>query len=280
MKRLLRGIAMLVLGILVIVLAIIAIDVLRRRASHDRNWTREQARMPVVRVVGDDVTIRNIRDFRHHESGAPEERWIEASYDIAQVERVWFVLSPFVPRFAGIAHPFLSFEFADGRTLAVSVEARKEVGEVYSPLSGMLRRYETMMVIGTEDDLLALRVIAWDDPLYLFPVRVTPAQAQYLFRSLLARAQELEQTPTWYNTVTNNCTTAMVRAINALADDDADLGPLVGLLPGYSLEAAFERGWIDTELSLEETRRAHHANERIRAAIGRSDFSRAIRTGG
>ncbi len=257
----------------------LAADTLPRRASHERAWTAEQARLPIVLIQGSEATIANLRDFRHHASAPSVERWTEATYDIDALERVWFALSPFNPRMKGIAHPFLSFEFADGRTVAVSIEARKEAGETYSPLRGLLRRYETMVVIGTEEDLLALRVIAWDDPLYLFPVRVTPAQAQHLFRRLLARAQEVERTPTWYNTVTNNCTTNLIDPINELAEADHDLGPLVGLLPGYSLEAAWERGWIDSALSLEEARRAHHANERIRAAIGRRDFSRAIRGG-
>jgi len=260
-------------------MVVLAADVLPRQASHARNWTSEQARLPVVRLEGSHATIANLRDFRHREDGASEERWTEATYDIAAIERVWFALSPFNPRVKGIAHPFLSFEFADGRTVAVSIEARKEVGEAYSPVRGLLRRYETMVVIGTEEDLLALRVIAWDDPLYLFPARVTPAQAQHLFRRLLERAQEIERTPTWYNTITNNCTTNLIEPINELAEADRDLGPLVGLLPGYSLEAAWKRGWIDSALSLEETQRAHHANARIRAAIGRSDFSRAIRGG-
>ncbi len=257
----------------------VAADVLPRRASHERAWVAEQARLPIVRMDGEQARIRNIRDFRHSASGPPEQRWIDATYDIGAVERVWFALSPFAPRVKGIAHPFLSFEFADGRTLALSVEARKEVGESYSPLRGLARRYETMIVIGTEEDLLPLRVIAWDDPLYLFPVRITRAQAQHILRRLLVRAQEIEASPTWYNTLTNNCTTNLIEPINELAETDHRLGPLVGILPGYSVEAAWERGWIDSDRNLEETKRAHYVNDRIRAAVGKSDFSRAIRAG-
>jgi hypothetical protein len=277
MKRRLRRSLVAFAAVTLLSGGVLAADVLPRRASHDRTWIRAQSRLPIVRTDGDSVRISGIRDFRHAPDGTSEESWIDGEYDVSQLERVWFALSPFNPRFRGIAHPFLSFEFADGRTLAVSVEARREEGEEYSPLGGLLRRYESMVVIGTESDLLALRVIAWDDPLYLFPVRVTPAQAQHLFRRLLDDAQQIERTPTWYNTLTNNCTSTIIDAINELAAADAALGPLVGVLPGYSLEAAYERGWIDTDLSLEETRRLHYANDRIAAAHGASDFSRAIR---
>lgn len=264
-------------GLLVLGGSYLGADVLRRNASHEREWIAAQSRLPVVRTDGDIVRISDMRDFRHAPDGTSEERWTQDEFDVTQLERVWFALSPFEPRFEGIAHPFLTFEFADGRTVAISVEARREVGEEYSPLLGLLRRYETMVVIGTEADLLGLRVIAWDDPLYLFPVRVTAAQAQHLFRRLIDDAARIEQIPMWYNTLTNNCTSTIIDAINELAAADDALGPLVGVLPGYSLEAVYERGWIDTDLSLEETRRMHYANERIAAAIGDPDFSRAIR---
>ena len=38
------------------------------------------------------------------------------------------------------AHTFLSFGFEDGRRLAISVEVRRERGESFSPLRGLLRQ--------------------------------------------------------------------------------------------------------------------------------------------
>ena len=38
-----------------------------------------------------------------------------------------------------MAHTFLSFEFAGPRFVAISVEARKERGERYGPVKGLLR---------------------------------------------------------------------------------------------------------------------------------------------
>lgn len=267
------------LALTLLPLALLAAYVLPRRPSHDREWTAEQARLPRVRVVGDTVHVEHLRDFRYRQDGPADQRWADATWDAGAVRRVWFVLSPFNARFRALAHPFLSFEFDDGRFLAASVEARKEVGESYSAVGGLLRRFETIMVLGTEEDLLGLRAIAWGDPLYLFPVRITRAQASELFRLLMARARELEQRPEFYNTLSNNCTTNLIAPINSLAADERRIGRLVGLMPGYSYETAFERGWIDTELSLEEARRAFFVNERVRAAAGRPDFSAAIRAG-
>jgi hypothetical protein len=271
-----RGTRALVLVVLLAPLGLAA-DVLPRRPSHDREWVVEQARMPRVSMHGDTVVIEDIRDFRHHADRQSDERWFAGSYDAGAVTRVWFVLSPFSARFRALAHPFLSFEFEDGRFLAVSVEARKETGESYSALWGLVRRFETMVVIGTEEDLLGLRADAWDDPLYLFPVKVTREQARALFVLLMERTQQLERTPEFYNTATNNCTTNLIAPINTLTTDDRRVGRRVGVMPGYAYETAYERGWIDTDLPLEAARRAFHVNERVRAAIGRPDFSAAVR---
>lgn len=255
----------------------LAADVLPRRPLNDRTWVPEQARIPSVRVEGSTVHIADVRDFRHHADAPPDERWFNDTYDAAGVRRVWFVLSPFSARFRALAHPFLSFEFEDGRYLAVSVEARKEVGESYSAVGGLLRRFEAMIVMGTERDLLGLRAVAWGDPLYLFPVRATPEQAQALFVMLMERAQALEHTPEFYNTLTNNCTTNLIAPINALAADERRVRRRIGIMPGYAYETAYDRGWIDTELSLEAARRTFYVNDRVVGAIDAPDFSAAIR---
>jgi hypothetical protein len=257
--------------------AVLATDLLPRQPSHDRDWVEDQARLPRVRIDGSRIAVADVRDFRHHAGRPADVRWLTESYDADAVERVWFALSPFSARFRALAHPFLSFEFTDGRFLAVSIEARKEIGESYSALRGLFRRYETMMVIGTEEDLLGLRAAAWGDPLYLFPVRIDPDQARALFLLLMQRAQQLEQRPEFYNTATNNCTTNLIAPINTLTTDDRRIGRLVGLMPGYAYETAFQRGWIDTGLSLEEARRAYYVNDRVRNAIGREGFSDAVR---
>lgn len=265
------------IGLLVLPLLALVADLAPRRPAGDRNWTAEQARIPRVVIAGDSVHITDVRDFRHHADRLPEQRWLHAAYRVGGVERVWFALSPFSSRFRALAHPFLSFEFSDGRFLAVSIEARKEVGESYSPLGGMLRRFETIMVIGTEQDLLGLRAVAWGDPLYLFPVRVSREQARALFTLLMERAQQLEAQPEFYNTVTNSCTTNLIAPINSLAADGRRVGRMIGLMPGYSYETAFGRGWIDTELPREAAREVFYANDRVRQFIDQPDFSALIR---
>jgi hypothetical protein len=247
----------------------------RATPSHDRVWQDGQERIPLVRLIEDSVRIDDLRDSRHFPDGTSETRWTGASYRVSQVERIWFALSPFNPRLRALAHPFLSFEMSDGRFVTVSVEARREEGRAYSALRGLLPSYETIIVFGTEEDLLSLRAVAWDDPLYLFPIRVEPEQARAMFRALLERAQEIERQPEFYHTLTNNCTTNLIRPINQMVE--IPVRWRVGIMPGYSFDEAYDRGWIDTELPRDRARAVHHVNDRVRRAQGVPGFSGYIR---
>ena len=186
------------------------------------------------------------------------------------------MLAPFTRDWRGPAHSFLSFGFSDGQYISISVEARREAGQPYSLLKGALRQYELMYVIGEERDLIGLRAVAWDTPVYLYPMRATVEQVQGVFLGMLRRAQDLEHKPEFYNTFFNNCTTNILHAVNKIASPPIPYGLKI-FLPGYSDALAHERGLIDTELSLNAARERFLINTRAKAAIGQADFSFRIR---
>lgn len=248
----------------------------RMRPSHDLDWQVQQATLPEVEFEGDRVHIRNVRDFVWRSDADFTPGYYDETYDLARVERVWFVLSPFNPNWRGPAHSFLTFDFGDGKHLSISVEARREEGEEYSVWKGLLRRYELMYVIGSERDLIGLRAVTWDDPTYLYPTVASPEKARALLEVLLRRAEEIRLRPAFYNTVTRSCNSELRDAANLIADERIPYGIGV-LLPGYSDELAHERGLIATELELEQARQRYRINERARAAADGDEFSRAIR---
>jgi hypothetical protein len=223
------------------------------------------------------VHIHNVRDFTFRSSDDFTPGYREQTYHLDRLERVWFVLAPFTRDWRGPAHSFLSFGFSDAQYLSISVEARREVGQPFSLWKGALRQFELMYVIGEESDLIGLRAAVWDTPVYLYPMRATPEQARGVFLHMLQRAQALEQQPAFYHTLTNNCTTNILDAVNAIAPKPIPLS-LKLLLPGYSDALAHERGLIDTDLSLKAARTRFQVNERAKAALGLPDFSTRIRS--
>ncbi|MBX6363872.1 MAG: DUF4105 domain-containing protein [Gemmatimonadetes bacterium] len=239
-------------------------------------YRAEEAVLPEITFHGHEVTIRHVRNFTFRPDGRSVPGYYDRTYDLDALVRVWFVLSPFAKLWRGPAHAFVSFEFADSQFVAISVEARKEPGEEYSPLLGMLKRYELMYVVADERDVIGLRALVWGDPVYVYPGRATPAQVRALFVHMLRRAQRLASHPEFYNTLTNNCTTNIEDAVNAVAPGRARRG-LEGILPGYADEAALEDGLLDTDLPLEAARRRYRVNERATAAATAPDFSLRIR---
>ena len=65
----------------------------------------------------------------------------DRTYDLNDLQSVDFIVVPFSDMPGG-AHTFLSFGFGGRDYLAVSVEIRKERGEEYKPLTGILRQFE------------------------------------------------------------------------------------------------------------------------------------------
>jgi len=189
---------------------------------------------------------------------------------------VWFGVSPFGANRRGPAHVFPSFGSSDSQYVAISVEARKEVGEEYSVWKGLLKRYELMYVIADEHDVIPLRTEVWGDPVHLYPTRATPEQARQIFVRMLERAEALRTRPVFYNTVSNNCTSNIVEPINEIATRRIRFG-LDLLLPGYSDARAHRLGLLDTDPPLEEARRVSLVNDRMAAALDEAEFSLRIR---
>jgi len=249
----------------------------RVRPSLDRHWIPEQSRLPTATSNGSRVAIDNSRDFDWSADSDPVERWESRGYDVDTIESVWFVLTPFATDWRGPAHAFLSFGFADSQYVAISIEARREIGESYSIIKGLLKRFEMMYVIGTERDLIGRRTEMQHDEVYVYPVRADRAAVRRLFIDMLERANELAGTPRFYGSLRNNCTTAILEHVNRLPGVHVPYSWRI-LLPGYSDELALGLGLIDTGLSLEAARARYRINERAHEALTGDDFSTRIRT--
>lgn len=264
---------------LLIVFALLLLPALTctlRSPSNHRDWAVDQSRLPRVDIQGSLATIRNVRDFRYQSVDRYTPAWYDATYDLDTLESVWFLVEPFGGWGGGAAHTFVSFGFGDGRFVSISVEIRKEKGENFSALRGLLDEYELMYVIGDERDLVLLRTEFRRDDVYLYPIRASRAQMRQMFLEMLHRAEALARQPEFYNTLANTCTTNLVRHVNAIAPGRIPLSPGV-LLPGYSDRLAWDLGLIDTQLSFEGARRRFRINDKARRHASDRDFSVRIR---
>lgn len=241
----------------------------------DRDWARDVARLPIVRVEGDRVTIRDVRDFAWTGPDDARPAWRDMTFDLDQLREVDLFTSDWGA--AGIVHTIMSWGFADGQRLAISIETRKEVGAGYSALLGFFRQFELIVVAATERDVIGVRAAYRGERVRRWPLRVPPERARVLLETYLAAMRDLERRPRWYNALTVNCTTAIVRLVHAAG----------GSLPwdwrivvnARIDELLAERGLIDPGSSREARLAAAEVTERARAALTAPDFSAALRSG-
>ena len=225
---------------------------------------------------GDSVYVSRVRNFSYTAEEAFTVAYDDRRYDLNKLESVWFIVTPFSKRWRGPAHTFVSFGFADSQYVAISVEARREPGETYGPLTGLFRQFELIYIVGDERDLIGSRAVYGGYDVYLYPIRASRERIRALFLEMVARSNALATRPEFYNTLTNNCTSNVVDHVNHIVPRAVPHG-IKTILPGYADEVAYSLGLIDNSISLDEARRRYRVNDQARQFAAAPDFSLRIR---
>jgi hypothetical protein len=247
----------------------------RRSPSNDRDWIDEQKVLAYAEITSDKVRVHNIRNAQFFSYRDCVVDYYDKTYDLTKLQTVDFVTIPFADNRA-IAHTLLSFGFEGGDHVGVSAEVRLEKGESYSAAVGLLGQFELMYVVADERDLLPVRPEFRHVDVLLYRTTATSAQARALFVDVMKRVNQLHDHPEFYDTLRNNCTTNIVRHINALAPGRVPYDYRV-LLPGYADSLAYDLGLIDNSLPFDEVRRRARISDQILKYKDDPQFSQRIR---
>ncbi len=245
--------------------------------SNTRDWQPNVAKLPWAAIDGNAVTLHNIRNFSYRSETDYTPAWYDKTYDLRQLEGADIVASYWMG--PDIAHVFVSFAFAGGEHLAMSIETRTEKGEGYSTIKGFFRQYELYYVVADERDVIGLRTNFRRDPpedVYLYRVRGSTEALRNFFLSYLSQINRLKDQPQFYNSLTTNCTT------NLWLNSHVNPGHLPFswkiLASGHVPELLHEQGRLDDGgLTFAELQQRAHINARAQAAGITPDFSRRIR---
>jgi hypothetical protein len=243
----------------------------------DRSWVPQHAITAHADVRGNSVRLHRLRNFSYTAEDRFTPAYDDRAYDLDKLESVWFIVTPFSAHWRGPAHTFVSFGFSDSQYVAISVEARREPGETYGPLTGLFKQFELIYVIGDERDLIGSRAAYGGYDVYLYPIRTTRERIRALFIEMLARSNALAARPEFYNTLANNCTSNVVDHVNHIAPRRVPRG-IKTILPGYADDVAHSLGLIDTTITLDQARQRYRVNDRARRFATDPDFSRRIRS--
>jgi hypothetical protein len=243
---------------------------------NDRDWDPTVARMPTGVIEGDVLTMRNVRHFTWNSlETANPERWEERRYDLASLVSVDLIMNYWMG--PHIAHPQISFGFADGAKLIWSIEVRNLRGQTFDALAGLFRTNELVFVAGDERDIIQRRTHFSNEDVRLYRLTVDPALMRRLLLEYVADANWLAENSRFYNTLTTNCTSVIVKLVRAIkVDVPFDWRLLLnGHLPSY----LHERGALAKGYSLEALMDAAAISAPARKLPDSPAFSRQIREG-
>ncbi len=242
----------------------------------DRDWQPDVAQLPWAEIRGDVVTLHNVRHFDYRTATDYTPQWETRKVRLSQLTGVDMFInywgSPWM------AHPIVSFQFADAPPVCFSIETRKEVGEKYSAIGGLYRQYELYVVAADERDVIRLRTsIRPGEESYLYRTLITPEKARERFMEYVTTLNELRAKPRWYHAITTNCTTAIRGQHPTRKRLPWDWRILVN---GKADSLLYDRGYIKAGgLPFAELREKALINPAARAADKSPDFSRLIRVG-
>ncbi|MGJ8672937.1 DUF4105 domain-containing protein [Rubritalea sp.] len=249
------------------------------KPSNEKPWTVDFEKTGWVEIEGEIITFYNFRDFDY-----PME--VDGKWGIDPVWRTKTVhlsklqgMDIFHDRFLGnfMAHPILSFDFGEDGRVCLSVETRREVGEVFSPIGGLYKMFELQYIFTAETDAIRVRTNVREEPVFLYKSALSIEKIRYLFLSSVVVQNELKESPQFYNVLNANCTTSIRNQFPSSERSPFDIRMLVnGLLDEY----LYEKGVLETDgLSYEELRDACQINTVAEDAHSDPRFSSLIREG-
>jgi len=244
--------------------------------SNSRPWQPDVELLAWAEIDGDVATIHNVRNCEYQSKTDYTVRYETRSYNISQLTGVDLFIATWGSEW--MAHPIISFQFADSAAVCFSIETRKELQEEYSALGGLYRRFELIYIVADERDVIRLRTnYRKGEPVYLYRALSSGSGIRNRFLEYLRAINYLRDHPHWYNAITTNCTTSIRKQHPAGARIPWDWRILAN---GKMDELIYEQGAIlNGGLPFEELKQKALINETAQAADDSPDFSRLIREG-
>ncbi len=263
------------LGVVALLFGLVLGWWLTLKPSNDGNWQPDVAQLAWADINGDEFTFHNVRNCDYRTDTDYTPHWETRTVRLSQITGIDLAIdywgSPW------IAHPIVSFQFADAPPLCFSIETRKTVGQSYSTIGGLYRQFALIYLVADERDVIRLRTNYRHEDIYLYHLTAPSNRARERFLEYVHSLNALRTQPRWYNAITTNCTTSIRSQHPSKERIPWDWRIL---LNGKGDELMYERHVIVTGgLPFAELKARSLIDTRARTANDSSDFSKLIREG-
>ncbi len=243
--------------------------------TNGKSWIPMMANQPYITLENGRIHVHNIRNFRYKTAYDFIPQWKDAVYDVNSITDVDYMVNPFT-FWWNLAHVFLSFWFADGRHLTVSIEWRRTVYEYsdWDVFRWNLKQFEKVFIVADERDILPLRAVMWEGSLYYYPLKISPPDAKVLFLSLMEEETRMKDHPEFIEGP-HNCSHNLWLHLEEIYP-----------IPKYSPASffwwntdrfAYDHAMIDTHLDFETTKNNHFLDDLVAKYLFDENFSKKIR---
>lgn len=242
--------------------------------TNEKAWQPDVAKVATGQWQGNIITVHNVRDFTYRSENDYTPKWETRQYDLAKLTHLDIFISYWGSPY--IAHTIMSWEFSDGRHLAISVETRKSKEQTYSAVQGFFKQYNLIYVAATERDLIGLRTNFRHEDVYYYQLQqVSRDDARALLTEYVRRMNALAKMPQFYNALTMNCTTTILLNIKALDPSRLPLDWRL-LLNGYLDKYLYDNKFIRTDIPFAQLKRQSRIDRHMQKYHGH-DFSGYLR---
>lgn len=246
------------LAVLLAIATAFLVHVFTLQPRTDRPWQEYLSRTAHVQRTSEGFSVAPVSDWSYSPISPVDKNYGRFEANFADLENVWFMVEP-SPASDWIAHTLLLFEFKGGRIVGLTIEARMEENETYSPFSGLWNKYELAYMWATAHDLLTRRAVLLDHKVFVYPLKLTVEQKQNLLHKLLETTAQLETKPRFYNTLFHNCTNELAKRAGlswnyafVLTGKSPGLLFRKGVIPGPSFSAAEARADLTAWLKAQD----------------------------
>ena len=265
-------------GVFCVLFTVVLLWWLNITPSNEREWQADVDKLAYATIDGERVTMHNIRNSAYRSETDFTPAYYSKTYDLSKLNSIdLFAIYWMGP---AIAHTIISFGFDGEDYLAVSIEARKELGEGYSTIKGFFRQYEQIHIVADERDVIRLRTNFRKNPpedVYRYRLQGSPELARQFFLEYVKTINEEKDHPSFYNTLTANCTNVIW--MHAQVNPDRVPFSWKMLASGYAPEYLYDMGRLDTSVPFAELTQQGYVNPDAQALGDAPDFSQRIRAG-